>query len=123
MAQVFDTSNPEKPRARSELRVPADADGSILVRKTVVVDNFLSGSVPDRIEFVLDERFRERSLKSLLDQSELGSVGVPERDLANFIPVDLAATSPSYITGLMKHRLYRRDAVEKLIDIEFREFV
>jgi len=61
MTQIVDTSDPQNPVVRSDLQVPADADGGSEVEKTiVVVDSFLDGEQQEVIKFVLDERFRER---------------------------------------------------------------
>lgn len=125
MAQVFDASSGQY-IVRSDLQTPADASGSQLPRTIVQVENFVDpNDVPDTMDFVLDERFRERALQVLLDRSTAvsGSAGIPTRDLANFIPVDLTSTTPLYITALMKSPLYDAEAVNKIIDRQFTEFV
>jgi hypothetical protein len=123
MAQIFDSSTGET-IVRSDLRVPADAQGNPLNATIVRVENFLTADErPDAIDFVLDERLRERTLKTLLDRSVIGSVGIAQRDLANSIIVDRASVTPVYITALMKSRLYDPQAVRKVIDIEFKELV
>lgn len=125
MAQVFDASS-GRVIVRSDIQTPADASGSQLPRTIVQVENFIDpNDVPTTMDFVLDERFRERALQVLLDRSTIvsGSVGIPTRDLANFIPVDLTSTSPVYITALMKSPFYVPEAVNKIINRTFNEFV
>ena len=125
MAQVIDTSNPEQPVARSDIQVPADAQTYKPNYQIVVVQNFLDGQQTDTIEFVLDERFREHAIQSLLNRSVnfIGPSGVPDRDLASFIRIDLSSADPIYISAIMKAPLYRPDAVNKIIDTQFKELV
>ena len=55
MAQIIDTSDPENPVVRSDLQVPADADGSHVEKTVIVVNTFLEGEQKAEIRFVLDE--------------------------------------------------------------------
>ena len=123
MPQVFDNSTGET-IVRSDFQTPANAVGTSLPRTIVQVDIFTDpAQVPDQIDFVLDERFREQALQSLLARSDIGVAGVPTRDLANFIPVDLKSSTPVFITALMKSKLYSPEAVDKVISRTFTEFV
>lgn len=119
MAQIFDDDV-----VRSDLRVPANSQGKILTQTIVQVENFLTeDELPDTIDFVLDERFRERALQTLLDRSSLGSSGVVLRDSANFISVDENSNTPVYLTALMKHRLYNPQSIRKIVDSTIRELI
>lgn len=122
MTQVFDESTGQT-IVRSSLRTPVEAEGNSLNETIVRVENFLAGENPAPIEFVLDERFRERAFQVLLDRSILGSVGIPVRDLANFISVDGRSETAVYITALMKSRVFNPRATNKIIDRQFRELV
>ena len=115
----------------SDLAKPANVLPPELQRQVVVVENFLEGEQIDRIEFVLDERFRERAIRELIERGEGidPATAVADRDLAGFLRVDLQTfteedeRTPTYLSTLMKSPLYRQDAVERIINAEFKEFV
>ena len=126
MAQVIDTSGDEA-IARSDIKTPPDTNPPETKRTVVVVDNFLVGEQEERIEFVLDERFRERvdiALQELIDRAK-GLVFDPsdkiERDFTNAVTLDLGVEGKDFISIIMKHDLFRDDQVPKIIDTEFKE--
>ena len=115
----------------SDAAQPAGVDPAELQRQVVVVENFLEGEQTDKITFVLDERFRERAIQELIERG-IGvdaSTAQTNRDLAGFVEVDLQSfteeedRTPTYLSALMKSPTYRQDAVEKIIDSEFKEFI
>jgi len=115
----------------SDVPQPAGVRPNELQRQVVVVENFLEGEQTDKITFVLDERFRERAIQELIERG-IGvdaSTAQTNRDLAGFVEVDLQSfvdeenRTPTYLSALMKSVAYRQDAVEKIIDSEFKEFV
>ncbi len=126
MTQVVDTSG-DSPRVRSNLQVPADADGSLIERNTLVISGFLEGDQQNSIGFVLDERFRERvdaALEELLTRGlgKLFKVGSLKRDRANAITVDLKGDSVQ-ASIILKHDIFRPRLVAQVIDSDFRELV
>ena len=115
----------------SDLPRPAGVQPPELRQQVVVVENFLEGEQTDKITFVLDERFRERAIQELIERG-IGvdpSTAQTNRDLAGFVEVDLQSfteeedRTPTYLSTLMKSPTYRQDAVELIIDSEFKEFV
>ena len=128
MAQVF-VSNNEETTVRSDLQVPADADGPQIQRTIIVVNSFLEdGQRVDTIEFVLDERFRERvdaALKELIERGEgiIADPGTLERDFSQTIRVELGPDLKTYASVTMKHDLFREEIVDDVVDSEFKEFV
>lgn len=130
MAQIIDTSNPEETIVRSDLQIPADAQGSQVEKKVVVVDTFLEGEQRDTITFVLDERFRERVDAALVELLNRGTGIVfnpkdaPNRDLANSIRLNLGGEEGNPRASIiMKHDVNREEQVSKIVDTKFREFV
>ena len=128
MTQVFDVSG-DNATVRSDIKFPPDSAPPETQRTVVVVDNFLVGGREERIEFVLDERFRERvdaALQELIDRAK-GLVFDPsdkvERDFTNAVTLDLGEEGKTFISIIMKHDLFRDDQVPKIIDTEFRELV
>jgi len=130
MSLITDTSGDEAV-IRSDLLVPADAEGPRTQRTVVVVDTFLEGDKKDTIEFVLDERFRERIDAALQELVEKGKnlVFDPKqeqvrRDLAQSIRIDLSGKEGFPRASIvMKHDLFRGEQVSRIVDPEFKEFV
>lgn len=130
MTIIVDTSGDEA-ITRSNLQVPADADGSKIQKTIIVVDTFLEGDRRDTIEFVLDERFRERVDVSLQELIEKGknvtfdsSREQLRRDLAQSIRIDLSGKEGFPRASIvMKHDLFREEQVPQIIDTEFKELV
>ncbi len=129
MGQIIDTSNPENPVVRSDLQVPADADGSHVERTVIVVDTFLEGEQKAKIRFVLDERFRDRvdpALAELISRG-IGVVFDPtqtlSRDNSNAIRLELGGEDSPRASIIMKHDVNRDEQVPKIIDTEFRELI
>jgi len=130
MAQVIKSISGEMVIV-SDATQPAGVQPAELQRQVVVVKNFLEGEQTDKITFVLDERFRERAIQELIERGIGVDVSTAEtaRDLAGFVEVDLQSftdednRTPTYLSTLMKSPIYRQDAVEKIIDSEFKEFV
>jgi len=115
----------------SDLKQPANVQPAELQQQVVVVENFLQGEQTDRIEFVLDERFRERAIQTLIERGEgITSTGAQtNRDLAGFVEIDLQSfveedeRTPTYLSSIMKSPVYRRDVAKKVVKTEFKEFV
>lgn len=128
MAQITDTSDPENAVVRSDLQVPADADGSHVERNVIVVDSFLFGERQNIIRFVLDERFRDRvdaSLQELIDRG-IGVVFEADallRDNSNAIRLNLGGSERPRASIIMKHDANREEQVARIIDLEFRELI
>ena len=128
MTQIIDISGDEA-IVRSDIKTPPDISPPETQRTIVVVDNFLIGGREERIEFVLDERFRERvdkALQELINRGK-GLVFDPsdtiERDFTNAVTLDLGVEGKNFISIIMKHDLFRDDQVPKIIDTEFKELV
>ena len=128
MAQVIDTSGDEA-IVRSDIKTPPDTNPPETQKTVVVIDNFRIGDREERIEFVLDERFRERvdaALQELIDRA-IGLVFDPtdkiERDFTNAVTLDLGTEGRNFISIIMKHDLFRDDQVFKIIDTKFKELV
>ena len=121
MAQITDTSDPENAVVRSDLQVPADADGSHVERNVIVVDSFLFGERQNIIRFVLDERFRDRvdaSLQELIDRG-IGVVFEADallRDNSNAIRLNLGGSERPRASIIMKHDANREEQVARIID-------
>jgi len=115
----------------SDLTQPANTQPPELQRQVVVVENFLEGEQTDKITFVLDERFRERAIQELIERGKGVDPATAQtnRDLAGFVEVDLQTfteeedRTPTYLSSLMRSPVYRQDAVKKIIDSDFKEFV
>jgi hypothetical protein len=118
----------EDPDLRSPRAAPAAK------KETFVIENFTSGSVPDRIEFKLQERFRDRAIKELLAQSVMSeSIQMVERDNAGYINVGIPEPNPGeneivveesfYTAATMKHKRFKASVFKDIIDTEFKEFV
>ena len=128
MAQITDTSDPENAVVRSDLQVPADADGSHVERNVIVVDSFLFGERQNTIRFVLDERFRDRvdaSLQELIDRG-IGVVFEADallRDNSNAIRLNLGGSERPRASIIMKHDANREEQVARIINLEFRELI
>lgn len=128
MTQITDTSDPENAVVRSDLQVPADADGSHVERNVIVVDSFLFGERQNTIRFVLDERFRDRvdaSLQELIDRG-IGVVFEADallRDNSNAIRLNLGGSERPRASIIMKHDANREEQVARIIDLEFRELI
>ena len=128
MAQITDTSDPENAVVRSDLQIPADADGSHVERNVIVVDSFLFGERQNTIRFVLDERFRSRvdaSLQELIDRG-IGVVFEADallRDNSNAIRLNLGGSERPRASIIMKHDANREEQVARIIDLEFRELI
>ena len=128
MTQITDTSDPENAVVRSDLQVPADADGSHVERNVIVVDSFLFGERQNIIRFVLDERFRDRvdaSLQELIDRG-IGVVFEADallRDNSNAIRLNLGGSERPRASIIMKHDANREEQVARIIDLEFRELI
>ena len=130
MTIIIDTSGDEA-IARSDLLVPADAEGPRTQRTVVVVDTFLEGDKKDMIEFILDERFRERidaALQELVGKGK-NLVFDPKqeqlrRDLAQSIRIDLSGKEGFPRASIvMKSDVFRGEQVSRIIDLEFKELV
>lgn len=128
MTQVIDISGDEAV-VRSDIKIPPDANPPETQKTVVIVDNFLIDDREERIEFILDERFRERvdiALQELIDRA-IGLVFDPtdkiERDFTNAITLDLGTEGRNFISIVMKHDLFRDDQVPKIIDTRFTELV
>lgn len=126
MAQVIGISG-DNTIVRSDIKTPPDIAPPETQRTVVIIDNFLIGGQEERIEFVLDERFRERvdaALQELIDRAE-GLVFDPmdkvERDFTNAVTLDLGTEGKNFISIIMKHDLFRDDQVPKIIDTRFTE--
>lgn len=129
MAQITDTSDPQNPVVRSDLQVPADADGSHVEKTVIVVNTFLEGEQQAEIKFVLDERFRDRVDAALTELISRG-VGVVfdptealSRDNSNAIRLNLGGEDSPRASIIMKHDVNRDEQVPKIIDTEFRELI
>ena len=128
MTQITDTSDPTNAVVRSDLQVPADADGSHVERNVIVVDSFLFGERQNIIRFVLDERFRDRvdaSLQELIDRG-IGVVFEADallRDNSNAIRLNLGGSERPRASIIMKHDANREEQVARIIDLEFRELI
>jgi hypothetical protein len=127
MTQIFDLSG-DAPVVRSSIQVPADAKPPKISRTILVIDNFVAGEQRGSIEFVLDERFREQVDSALQELIDRANVFDPEkeqtqRDLSSALAVDENGSKATYASVLMKHDVFRPEQVNKIIDIEFREFV
>ena len=129
MTQIIDTSNPENPVVRSDLQVPADADGSHIENTVIVVDTFLAGEQKAQIRFVLDERFRDRvdaALTELISRG-VGIIFDPtealKRTNSNAIRLNLGGEDSPRASIIMKHDVNRDEQVPKIIDTEFRELI
>ena len=130
MSQIVDTSG-DSAVVRSDLQVPANAEGSEIEKTVVIVDTFLVGDRRDTIEFVLDERFRERIDAALQELVEKGKNLVFDpnqeqlrRDLAQSIRIDLSGNEGFPRASIvLKHDLFREEQVPKIVDTEFKEFV
>ena len=127
-AQLVDTSDPQNPVVRSDIQVPADADGPQIDRTVIVVDTFLDGQQRETIRFVLDERFRDRvdaALTELISRG-IGIVFDPtegvKRDLANSIRLNLdESEGHPHASIVMKQDVNREEQVPKILDTEFSE--
>lgn len=130
MSIIVDTSGDEAV-VRSDLQVPADAKGSEIDKTIIVVDTFLEGDRRDTIEFVLDERFREKVDTALQELVEKGKNIVFDsereklrRDQAQSIRIDLSGKEGfPRASIIMKHDLFREEQVPRIVDIKFKEFV
>ena len=128
MTQITDTSDPTNAVVRSDLQVPADADGSHVERNVIVVDSFLFGERQNIIRFILDERFRSRvdaSLQELIDRG-IGVVFEADallRDNSNAIRLNLGGSERPRASIIMKHDANREEQVARIIDLEFRELI
>ena len=132
MAQITDTSDATEAVVRSDIQVPADADGSHVERNVVVVNSFLEGERQATIRFVLDERFRQRVDESLQELIERG-IGVMFksnallRDNSNAIRLNLGIADGAFegpaASILMRHDVNREEQVPRIINTEFRELI
>ena len=127
MATIIDTSGDEAV-ARSDLKTPADAAGSEIKKTVVVVDNCLIGEKEEIIEFVLDERFRDKvddALSELINNAILfkDEEGRAARDRSTAITLDLEAEGKVFASIIMKHDLFRDNELPKRIDKEFSELI
>ena len=129
MTQIIDTSDPQNPVVRSDIQVPADADGSHVEKTVIVVNTFLEGEQQAEIKFVLDERFRDRvdaTLTELISRG-IGVVFDPTeallRDNSNAIRLVLGGKDSPRASIIMKHDVNRDEQVPKIIDTEFRELI
>ena len=129
MTQIIDTSDPQNPVVRSDIQVPADADGSHVEKTVIVVDTFLEGEQQAEIRFVLDERFRDRvdaALTELISRG-IGVIFDPTeallRDNSNAIRLVLGGEDSPRASIIMKHDVNRDEQVPKIIDLEFRELI
>ena len=129
MTQIVDSSNPENPVVRSNLQVPADADGSKVERNVIIVDGFLEGERQSTIRFVLDPRFRERvdeALSELIARG-IGVVFDPtqtlSRDNSNAIRLNLGGSDSPRASIIMRQDVNREEQVLRIIDLDFRELI
>ena len=129
MAFIIDTSDPENPVVRSDLQVPADAEGSHVETNVLIVNTFLEGEQRAQIRFVLDERFRDRvdaALTELISRG-VGIIFDPtealKRTNSNAIRLNLGGEDSPRASIIMKHDVNRDEQVPKIIDTEFRELI
>ena len=129
MTQILDTSDPQNPVVRSDLQIPADADGSRVERNVIVVDGFLAGERQSIIRFVLDPRFRERvdaGLAELIARG-LGVIFDPtqtlSRDNSNAIRLNLGGEEHPRAAIIMKHDRHREEQVLRIVDLDFKELI
>jgi len=114
----------DDPNLRTTQPAPA------LLIQTYTIENFLSGSVPDKIRFVLDNRFIDRAVEDLLDNSDVDQDKLV-RNAAGYVEIsvpeveegeELVIEENYYISAMMRHRLFRAEVVDDIVDTEFREF-
>lgn len=93
---------------------PADAKNSIITPNIVTADNYLN----DIILFDLQQRFEPTTL--------VRTFTIPnqvQRDFADFAMVALSDTTPAFYSISLVTPKYKRESVDKVIDMEIRELV